>query len=78
MEQIKLSTLEQKLHQIIEAISRSNQPVLITDGEKSLVKIVPISTQTQSWLGSMKGTGKIIDNIVDPAAEPEIWDVLAE
>lgn len=78
MEQVKLSTLEKQLHQIIESVSRSEEPVLITDGDRSLVKIMPAKSSTGSWLGSMRDRGKILGDIISPVETPEFWQVLSE
>lgn len=78
MEQIRLSTLKQHLHKIIDSVNRSNKPILITDGEKLLVKIVPASPPApMSWLGCMQNTGRILDDIVAPVAETDMWEVLS-
>lgn len=78
MEQIPLSNFQKNLHAIIETVARSDKPVLIIDRGKSLVKIVPVPSSEQSWLGCMKGTGKIIGDIISPVEDPEVWEVLSE
>ena len=78
MEQIPLSNFQKNLDAIIEAVARSDKPVLIIDRGKSLVKIVPVSSSAHSWLGCMKGTGKIIGDIISPVEDPEVWEVLSE
>ena len=78
MEEIQLSNFQKNCHTIIETVSRSNKSIFITDKGTLLVKIVPVSSSEQdSWLGCMKGTGKIIGDIVSPVEDPEVWDVLA-
>ena len=78
MEQIQLSQLQENVRAIIAAVQRSDKSVLITDKGKLLVKIVPVSSSGQSWLGCMKDTGKIIGDIVSPAESTEAWEVLSQ
>lgn len=78
MEQIQLSQLQENVRAIIAAVKRSDKPVLISEKGKLLVKIVPVSSSGQSWLGCMKDTGKIIGDIVSPAESTEAWEVLSQ
>ena len=78
MEQIQLSQFRENLQAIIAAVKRSDKSVLITDKGKLLVKIVPVSSPGQSWLGCMKDAGKIIGDIISPAETTESWEVLSQ
>lgn len=79
MEEIQLTALQQNISSIINAVIRSHRSVIIRDKEKSLVKISPIECSDQgSWLGCMKGKGKIKGDIVSPAEALENWQVLSE
>ena len=78
MEQIQLSQLQENVRAIIAAVKRSDKSVLISDKGKLLVKIVPVSSSGQSWLGCMKDTGEIIGDVVSPAESTEGWEVLSQ
>ena len=78
MEQIQLSQLQENVRAIIAAVKRSDKSVLISDKGKLLVKIFPVSSSGQSWLGCMKDTGKIIGDIVSPAESTEAWEALSQ
>ena len=78
MEQIQLSQLQENVRAIIAAVKRSDKSVLISDKGKPLVKIVPVSSSGQSWLGCMKDTGKIMGDIVSPAESTEAWEGLSQ
>jgi antitoxin (DNA-binding transcriptional repressor) of toxin-antitoxin stability system len=78
MENIQLSQLQENVRAIIAAVKRSDKSVLISDKGKLLVKIVPVSSSGQSWLGCMKDTGKIIGDIVSPAESTEAWEGLSQ
>ncbi|MCP4353748.1 MAG: type II toxin-antitoxin system Phd/YefM family antitoxin [Desulfobacterales bacterium] len=73
MEEIQLSNFQKNFHIIIDSVSRSNKPVLITDKGKKLIKIIPVrSDEEKSWIGCMKGTGRIKGDIISPAQDPGI------
>ena len=79
MEQIQLSNFQKNICSIIDSVIHSHQPVLISDKGKFLVKIVPLSLPEQeSWLGCMRGKGKIIGDIISPAEDTDNWKVLSE
>jgi len=79
MQKIQLSDLEKNVHSIIKSINCSNETVLVVDKEKLLVKIVPVlSKKQESWLGCMKGTGKITGDIISPIEDLNNWEALSE
>ena len=79
MKEIQLSNFQKNIYSIIDTVIHSHQPVLISDKGKLLVKIVPLSYHEQdSWLGCMKGTGKITGDIISPAEDTDNWKVLSE
>jgi antitoxin (DNA-binding transcriptional repressor) of toxin-antitoxin stability system len=79
MEEIQLVNFENNVSGIINSVINSHQPVLIRDKGKFLVKIVPISYPDQeSWLGCMRGNGKITGDIISPAEDTDNWKVLSE
>lgn len=79
MQEIQLSNFKKNIHAVIDAIVNSQQPVLISDNGKHLVKIVPHSKPVKkSWIGCMKSKGRIVGDIMSPAESPDKWEVLSE
>lgn len=79
MDEIQLSNLQKNIYAIIDSVIRSHRSVLISDKGKTLVKITPASQDEQgSWLGCMRGRGKIKGDIIAPAEDTENWKVLSE
>ncbi len=82
MEQIQLSNFQKNIFSVIESVIHSHRPVLISDKDKLLVKIVPLSfpeqNEQESWLGCMRGKGKIIGDIISPVEDADNWKVLSE
>jgi len=78
MEEIQLAHVQKDILSIINTVIHSHQPVLISDKGKSLVKIIPYSgSEPTSWLGSMRGTGKITGDIIAPVEDSDVWEVLS-
>ena len=77
MEEIQFFNFQNNIYGIINSVINSHDPVLISDNGKLLVKIVPISyPEQESWLGCMRGTGKITGDIISPAEDADNWKVL--
>jgi len=71
MEEVQLANFQKNVRGIIGAAIRSRRPILISDEGRLLVKIVPFArSKPESWLGCMRGTGKITGDIVSPAEDP--------
>ena len=79
MEEIQFSDFKKNLNSIIKSVCRSDKSVLISDQERFLVKIVPVSSPVKdSWLGCMSGSGRIVGDVVSPAEESDVWEVLSK
>nr|VFK02037.1 MAG: hypothetical protein BECKLFY1418A_GA0070994_11735 [Candidatus Kentron sp. LFY]VFK68220.1 MAG: hypothetical protein BECKUNK1418G_GA0071005_12166 [Candidatus Kentron sp. UNK]VFK73560.1 MAG: hypothetical protein BECKUNK1418H_GA0071006_12194 [Candidatus Kentron sp. UNK] len=77
MEEIQFSDFKENFNSIIKSICGSDKSVLIADQERPLVRITPVSSSIEdSWLGCMSGNGRIIGDIVSPAEESDVWEVL--
>ncbi len=58
---------------VMEGVRRSRRPVIVSKRGKPLVKIVPVEEKRPVPLfGYMKGTMKIVGDVVSPDAE--IWN----
>ncbi len=79
MQEIQILNFKNKMYEIIELVIDSRQPVLISDKEKVLVKIVPVAyPEQETWLGCMKGTGKIKGDIITSAEDTDAWKAISE
>jgi antitoxin (DNA-binding transcriptional repressor) of toxin-antitoxin stability system len=78
MQEIQLSNLQGNILAVIDAIVNSCQSVVISDQGKPLVKIIPCAFEKDSWIGSMRNSGKITGDIVSPAENIENWNALSE
>ena len=80
MEEISISEFKAKCLAILERVHKTKKPVRITRFGKPVAEVVaPSSVKEQGeWLGRMKGTAKIVGDIVSPAAAPSDWEVLRD
>lgn len=79
MEVITISHLQKNCNAILEKVSQSDESVLISRKGKFLAKIVPFSfSEKKSWLGCMSGTGRIVGDIISPAENISVWEVLTK
>jgi prevent-host-death family protein len=65
---------------LLDKVKRTGQPILVTKrGEPiALITSPPEPKRPDSWLGSFRGTGRIIGDIVSPASDETQWEVLEE
>jgi prevent-host-death family protein len=63
---------------VLERVKRTGQPVLVTRFGEPVAEIVPPSpaAKPEQWLGKLRGTGRIRDDVVSPATGPEDWESL--
>ncbi len=59
---------------IMDEVSRSGEPVLITKHGKPVAKLVPAKRQSDDVFGYMAGKVKIVGDIVGPVTPPEDWE----
>ncbi|MGH9658301.1 MAG: type II toxin-antitoxin system Phd/YefM family antitoxin [Bryobacteraceae bacterium] len=77
MQQIAITRFKATCLAVLKRVQRTRQPVLITRFGKPVAEVVPPSTppRSKSWIGAMKGTGKIRGDIVSPACDPANWSI---
>lgn len=80
MEQIAISEFKATCLAVLERVRVTGQPVLVTRRGQPVAEIVPPSPQAggrRSWLGSARGQGRVLGDLVAPATADEDWEVLA-
>lgn len=62
---------------VLERVRRTGKPVQITRFGKPVAEVVPPSPPARGseWVGAMRGTGKIVGDIVGPATSLADWNV---
>jgi prevent-host-death family protein len=80
METVSISQFKARCLAILARVKKTGRPVLVTRFGKPVAEVVPpsVSTRPKRWLGSMAGTGRIVGDIVAPAADESDWEALRE
>ena len=78
VEQIAISVFKAKCLAVIERVSKTRRPVLVTRFGVPMAEIVPPPEPERpaSWLGSLAHTGRITGDIVSPVSAEDDWEVL--
>ncbi len=77
MEQIAISKFKATCLAVLESVRRTGKPVQVTRFGQPVAEVVPPSPpeRDKEWLGSMRGTGRVVGDIVSPASPAEDWKV---
>lgn len=78
METIAISKFKATCLAVLERVRKTRQPVLITRFGQPVAEVVPpsVAAAPEDWIGSMRSSGEIKGNIIDPAANSEDWEAL--
>lgn len=60
---------------VMNHVSESGEPVVITKHGKPVVKLVPAEKQADDLFGYMAGKVKIVGDIVGPVTPPDDWNM---
>lgn len=79
MKEVAISEFKAKCLALIDEVQKTKQPLRITRRGLPVAELVPTAPKGESnLLGFMKGRGKILGDIVAPAADPDEWEVLRD
>jgi len=80
MEQIAISKFKATCLAVLERVRKTGQSILVTRFGEPVAQIDPPAPAATSerWLGSMRGSMKILGDIVSPATDPDDWEVLRD
>ncbi len=78
MEEIAISKFKATCLAVLKRVRRTGQPIRVTRFGEPVAEIVPPSppARPEGWLGCMRGTAEIEEDIVSPVLEPEEWEAL--
>lgn len=85
MKKVSISKFKAECSKLLEQASRTGECFVITKRGKPWIQILtlpltlkPRPLPTRRWLGSLKGTGSIVHDVIAPALEEERWEALAD
>ncbi len=79
MQEIAISEFKAKCLSLLQQVSKTKKPIRITRFGKPVAEVVPpaqVEVDRNAWIGSGRGTAKILGDIISPAGEPEEWEAL--
>lgn len=76
VEEIAISKFKATCLAVLERVRKTRRPVLITRFGEPVAEVVPPSAppRPRLWLGAMRGTGRIVGDLIEPAAAVAEWD----
>ena len=61
---------------VMEDVSKTREPVLITKRGKPVAKLVPAERAEQDFIGRLEGKVRVLGDIESPIEPAEAWEVL--
>lgn len=63
---------------VLDRVRRTGRPLRVTRFGKPIADVVPPQrvTRVPTWLGAMRGRGRVAGDLVAPAENARIWDAL--
>jgi prevent-host-death family protein len=74
MKQIAAGEFKAQCLAIMDRVSKSGEPVLVTKHGKPVVKLIPAEKQVDEIFDYMAGKVKIVSDIVGPITPLEDWE----
>lgn len=80
MKEITITEFRRRCNSVLAELERVGESIRITRFGKPLVDVHPVSGPAHSprRLGAMRGTARILGDIVGPAVEESDWEVLRD
>ena len=78
METMAISKFKATCLAVLERVRRTGKPILVTRFGKPIAEITPPPppAKPNRWLGDLRGTVRIVGDIVGPASDEEDWEAL--
>jgi prevent-host-death family protein len=78
VEQIAISKFKATCLAVLERVRKTGKPVLVTRFGEPVAEVgpPPVTGRPHRELGSMRGTARIVGDIVSPASDEDDWEVL--
>ena len=79
-ETIAISEFKATCLAVLERVRRTGRSVIVTKRGKPVAEINPpsVASAGDQWLGSMRGTARLNDDLVAPIGAPSDWEVFRE
>lgn len=77
-ETISISEFKAKSLALLERVRRTGRPLVVTKRGRPIAEVIPPTAETlgTAWIGSAKGTARLQDDLIAPAAASDEWEVI--
>jgi len=78
MDRVPISKFKATCLALLKRVKQTGRPILVTRRGEPIAQILPPPPpeRPKAWLGSFRGTGRILGDILSPAALEEEWEAL--
>jgi prevent-host-death family protein len=79
-ETIPISKFKATCLGLLKQVKRKGEPILITLKGEPVAMVVPppAAEKSGTWIGAFRTSGRIVGDIVSPAADESDWEALRE
>jgi prevent-host-death family protein len=76
---IAAGSFKQTCLRLLDEVAETGETVLITKRGRPVAQLTPVPADTRNdWAGAMRGTGRILGDLVAPALKPGDWAAESE
>ena len=78
VEEMPISKFKATCLAVLERVRRTGRPILITRFGEPVAEVVPPTLEPAAgdWMGSLAGTARMHDDLIEPALGAEDWEAL--
>jgi prevent-host-death family protein len=79
MKMIAAGTFKQTCLRLLDEVAETGETVVITKRGRPVAQLTPVPADARDdWAGAMRGTGRILGDLVAPATTPGEWAAESE
>lgn len=76
---VSISLFKATCLELLKEVKETGRTLIVTRRGEAIAQILPPPVPSRvSWMGCMKGSGKILHDIVAPASDPDDWQALRD
>lgn len=79
MKRIPAGVFKQTCLRLLDEVEETREAIVITKRGRPVAQLTALPIERRGdWAGVMRGTGRVLGDLVEPALPPGEWAVLAE
>lgn len=77
MKKIAAGKFKQTCLRLLDEVRETGRPIVVTKRGVPVAQLAPLGPAgREDWSGAMRGSGRIVGDLVAPVAEPGDWEAL--